>query len=130
MVTVSWKTINCDQVILLPYGPVDYEGELIIEIKQTNSLLNSFELLAENTVSGIKQKRSIVSENFADSIKDNDYYKNYLKRKEQLAETKKTSSNEDNDFKKQENHKSSKFKLICLSIIVFILIILVKVFRN
>ena len=77
-ITISWKTTNADQVILLPFGPVDYEGEKIIEIESKEDIISEIKLLAENTVNGLKCSKVIL-------LNDNEYndrYLDYKKRKE------------------------------------------------
>lgn len=56
VVTIKWKTTNCDQVILLPFGPVEYEGERGIVINSSDDLLIEVVLLVENTSNGLNEK--------------------------------------------------------------------------
>ena len=56
VVTIKWKTTNCDQVILLPFGPVEYEGERSIVINSSDDLLIEIVLLVENTSNGLNEK--------------------------------------------------------------------------
>ncbi len=56
VVTIKWKTTNCDQVILLPFGPVEYEGEGSIVINSSDDLLIEVVLLVENTSNGLNEK--------------------------------------------------------------------------
>jgi len=55
-VTIKWKTTNCDQVILLPFGPVEYEGERSIVIHTSDDLLIEIVLLVENTLNSLNEK--------------------------------------------------------------------------
>lgn len=55
-VTIKWKTTNCDQVILLPFGPVEYEGERSIVINSSDDLLIEIVLLVENTLNSLNEK--------------------------------------------------------------------------
>jgi hypothetical protein len=55
-VTIKWKTTNCDQVILLPFGPVEYEGERSIVIITSDDLLIEIVLLVENTLNSLNEK--------------------------------------------------------------------------
>lgn len=55
-VNIKWKTTNCDQVILLPFGPVEYEGERSMVIKSSGDLLIEAILLVENTSNGLNEK--------------------------------------------------------------------------
>ena len=77
-VTISWKTINADQVILLPFGPVDYEGIKKIDAKSYEVNLSEIKLLAENTVNGLKCFKVIL---LNDNVY-NDRYQDYKKRQE------------------------------------------------
>ena len=55
-VTIKWKTTNCDQVILLPFGPVEYEGERSMAINSSDDLLIEVVFLVENTSNGLNEK--------------------------------------------------------------------------
>ena len=55
-VTVKWKTTNCDQVILLPFGPVEYKGERSMVINSSDDLLIEIVLLVENTLNSLNEK--------------------------------------------------------------------------
>ena len=55
-ITIKWKTTNCDQVIILPFGPVEYEGERSIVINSSDDLLIEVVLLVENTSNGLNEK--------------------------------------------------------------------------
>jgi curved DNA-binding protein CbpA len=55
-VTIKWKTTNCDQVILLPFGPVEYEGERSKVIHTSDDLLIEIVLLVENTLNSLNEK--------------------------------------------------------------------------
>ena len=55
-VTIKWKTTNCDQVILLPFGPVEYEGERSMVINSSDDLLIEIVLLVENTLNSLNEK--------------------------------------------------------------------------
>ena len=55
-VIIKWKTTNCDQVILLPFGPVEYEGERSKVINSSDDLLIEVVLLVENTSNGLNEK--------------------------------------------------------------------------
>ena len=55
-VTIKWKTTNCDQVILLPFGPVEYEGERSMVINSSDDLLIEIVLLVENTINSLNEK--------------------------------------------------------------------------
>ena len=55
-VTIKWKTTNCDQVILLPFGPVEYEGERSMVINTSDDLLIEIVLLVENTINSLNEK--------------------------------------------------------------------------
>lgn len=64
-VTISWKTTNCDQIILLPFGPVSSEGKFLLQIKKPEDLPILIELKGENTVSGAKTSRTLSFNNLA-----------------------------------------------------------------
>jgi hypothetical protein len=59
IVKISWHTVNCDQVILLPFGPVKAQGELNFNVKTPEDRFLKFSLLAENTVNGQQEKKEI-----------------------------------------------------------------------
>lgn len=89
-ITISWKTINADQVILLPFGPVEYEGVKKLDTKTYENTLTEIKLLAENTVNGLKCSKAILLNN----DEYNDRYQDYRKRKQlrqNLSEQIKTS---------------------------------------
>lgn len=64
-VTISWKTTNCDQIILLPFGPVSSEGKISLQIEKPEDLPILIELKGENTVSGAKTSRTLRFNNLA-----------------------------------------------------------------
>ena len=58
-VKIYWHTSNCDQVILLPIGPVKTQGELIFNINSSEDRFSEFSLLAENTVNGHQETKEL-----------------------------------------------------------------------
>jgi DnaJ-class molecular chaperone len=66
-VTITWKTTNCDQIILLPFGSVPSEGKILLQIKKPEDLSISIELKVENTVSGAKISRTLSLYNLANA---------------------------------------------------------------
>jgi curved DNA-binding protein CbpA len=100
-VIVTWKTTGCDQVILLPFGPVLNLGQKTFAIKTEEDLNMQFELIATNTVNG-SMKKACIPPKF-EKIKNEitrldedpvyaERYQQYLKREE----NKKNAAMEDN----------------------------------
>lgn len=71
-VIIKWKTTNCDQVIMLPFGPVEYEGERSIVINSSDDLLIEVVLLVENTSNGLNEKmiHPINRNSYINNVKD------------------------------------------------------------
>lgn len=58
-ITVAWKTTGCDQVILLPFGPVLNVGEKKILITTEQDVDMKLDLIAKNTINRLMQSASI-----------------------------------------------------------------------
>ena len=58
-VSIKWSTTNSDQVIILPLGPVVKSGEAILEIKDVLDNFFKLELIASNTINGLKDSKII-----------------------------------------------------------------------
>lgn len=123
-ITISWKTTNADQVILLPFGPVDYEGVKVFEVKTNADALIDIKLLAENTVNGLKCSKAI-------SLYNNQYdqqYQAYLKRKEAKENLTRQHNTTAESNKKEHGiseYLSNKYILFFLSVI-FVLVFIAK----
>lgn len=101
-ITLRWKTLHADQVILLPFGPVAFEGEKVFKITSPEELTMVIELIAENTINGERKTSVLPQSNIGfngtqrkpderfkkinqDLSEDSLYqerYQKYLKRKE------------------------------------------------
>lgn len=63
IIVVKWKANDCDQLILLPYGPVYLKGEREILVENLEGEFYKLKLLAENTINGLNASYDIAIKN-------------------------------------------------------------------